>query len=85
MSPFGSRDGCAHGGVHRCRSTRHSGEAYREPDRAADSGRDGFDDDLSALAERMDAAHDEAVTERVVGAVWAPAEIRDLGAESPPR
>ncbi|MGR7023066.1 tyrosine-type recombinase/integrase [Geodermatophilus sp. URMC 62] len=27
-----------------------------------------FDDDLSALAERMDAAHQEALTERVVGA-----------------
>ncbi len=30
-----------------------------------------FDDDLSALAERMDAAHDNAVTGRVVGAVGA--------------
>lgn len=30
-----------------------------------------FDDDLMALAERMDAAHDAHVTERVVGVVWA--------------
>ncbi|WP_369252854.1 hypothetical protein [Geodermatophilus amargosae] len=44
-----------------------------------------FEDDLSALAERMDAAHDQAVTQRVVGAVWAPAEIRDLDGRRPPR
>ncbi|SFT85330.1 hypothetical protein SAMN05660657_03525 [Geodermatophilus amargosae] len=44
-----------------------------------------FDDDLSALAERMDAAHQEAVTERVVGAVWAPAKIRDLDDPRPRR
>jgi hypothetical protein len=33
----------------------------------------------------MDAAHDQAVTERVVGAVWAPTEIRDLDVEPPLR
>ena len=43
-----------------------------------------FDDDLSALAERMDATHNQAVTERVVGAVWAPAGIRDLDDPQPP-
>lgn len=34
-----------------------------------------FDDDLGALADRMDAAH---ITERSVGAVWARDKIIDL-------
>jgi integrase len=37
-----------------------------------------FDDDLGALAERMDAAHDAHIMERPVGAVWARDKIRDL-------
>jgi integrase len=37
-----------------------------------------FDDDLAALAERMDAAHDAHITERVVGVLWARDKISDL-------
>jgi hypothetical protein len=40
-----------------------------------------FDDDLSALAERLDAAHDEAITERVVGA----GQVHGVGGQSPSR
>jgi hypothetical protein len=37
-----------------------------------------FDDDLGALAERMDAAHDARITERRVGVVWARDKTSDL-------
>ncbi len=36
-------------------------------------------DDLSALSERTDAAYDGPVSKRIVGAVYAPAEIRGPG------
>src|SRR5688500_3173404 len=43
-----------------------------------------FDDDLGALAERMDAAHDAHESLQTVGPVWAPDEISDLDDASAP-
>ena len=37
-----------------------------------------FDDDLGALAERMDAAHDAHITGRRVGVLWAQDKIGEL-------
>jgi hypothetical protein len=36
-----------------------------------------FDDDLGALAERKDAAHDVHISERPVGVLWARDKISD--------
>jgi integrase len=44
-----------------------------------------FDDDLGALAERMDAAHDAHNSQRSVGAVWAREKITDLDTDSSSR
>ncbi len=41
-----------------------------------------FDDDLGALAERMDAAHDAHVAGRAVGTVWARDKITELATDS---
>ncbi|TFV93015.1 site-specific integrase [Blastococcus sp. CT_GayMR20] len=39
-----------------------------------------FDDELGALAERMDAAHDAHITERRVGVLWARGKIGEFDA-----
>ncbi len=41
-----------------------------------------FDDDLGALAERMDAAHHAHVSARLVGALWALDKSSDLDSTS---
>jgi hypothetical protein len=44
-----------------------------------------FDDDLGALAERMDAAHAALKTSRTVGTVWARDPIAKINDQAPSR